>query len=193
MRPLIFLLPLLSLVSACDRQSEAPSQDKAAENSAQAIATPAPPAPTGAGLINDFKGTLAPETPFEGPDGRPVKLAEFAGRPVLVNLWATWCASCVVEMPTLDALAAARGDTLRVVAISMDIEGRRAVDPFLAKAGLKNLPPYLDKKNDLMLALKADTLPVTILYDSQGREVWRMIGEMDWNSEKAAALIDQAS
>ncbi len=193
MRPVISLLPLLSLVCACDRQSEAPSQAKAAENAVQAIATPAPEAPTGAGLINDFKGTLAPETIFEGPDGRPVKLAEFTGRPLLVNLWATWCAPCVVEMPTLDALAAARGDKLRVVAISMDIEGRRAVDPFLAKAGLKNLLPYLDKKNDLMLALKADTLPVTILFDSQGREVWRMIGEMDWNSDKAAALIDQAN
>lgn len=119
-------------------------------------------------------------------------LADFKGKPLLLNLWATWCAPCVVEMPTLDKLAEQSGDQLRVVAVSMDMEGRRAVDPFLEKEGLKNLQPYLDKKNELMLALKADTLPVTILYNAEGKEVWRMIGELDWTSDEAAELIKEA-
>ncbi len=190
MRPLIVLLPMLMLVSACDRQSNAPSQAKATDHASE---TAAPSGmPTGVGLVEDFKGTPGPDTPFEGPDGKPVRLADFKGKPLLVNLWATWCAPCVVEMPTLDKLAAQSGDKLRVITVSMDMEGRRAVDPFFAKEGLKNLQPYLDKKNELMLALKADTLPVTLLYDADGKEVWRMIGEKDWASEDAAKLIAQA-
>src|SRR3546814_12030600 len=71
------------------------------------------------------------------------------GKPLLVNLWATWCAPCVAEMPTLDKLAAARGDAMTVIAVAMDLQGAEVVDPWFQKAGLTTLQPYLDPENAL--------------------------------------------
>jgi thiol-disulfide isomerase/thioredoxin len=189
LRPLIVFLPLVFVIAACDRQSDAPPQAKAAVNTAEEVVTVRENIGK---LVTDYKGAAAPDVVFESPDGSPVKLGDFKGKPLLVNLWATWCAPCVAEMPTLDTLATTRGDALRVLTVSMDLEGRRAVDPFFAKAKLQHLDAYLDKKNDLMLALRTDTLPTTILYDSRGREVWRMIGGMDWTGTYAGELIDRA-
>ena len=123
-----------------------------------------------------------------------MRLSAFRGRPVLVNLWATWCGPCVVEMPSLDRLAAAQPDDgLQVIAISQDsTDGRRKVTDFFAARNLPNLQPYLDAEMGLMFALGADTLPTTILYDRQGREVWRMVGMAEWQSERIARLLREA-
>jgi hypothetical protein len=94
-------------------------------------------------------------------------------------------------MPSLDRLAASEKGRLAVVVISQDSNGLDAVAPFFAKAGIKNLKPYLDRENDLMAALKADTLPVTILYDANGHERWRHAGKVDWDDPSSrAALAD---
>jgi len=138
------------------------------------------------------RGMDAPAMPFLSPDGGPATLSQFRGKPLLVNLWATWCAPCVSEMPTLDALAAREKDRLQVIVVSQDMAGKRAVAPFFAKAGFKMLQPYLDKENVLMLALKRETLPITIFYDAKGKEQWRVTGAMDWSSERAKTLIDGA-
>ena len=66
---------------------------------------------------------MAPTATFRGPDDAPVTLASFRGQPLLVNLWATWCAPCVAEMPTLDALAAKSGETMTVIAVAQDLKG----------------------------------------------------------------------
>jgi thiol-disulfide isomerase/thioredoxin len=116
----------------------------------------------------------------------------FRGRPVLVNLWATWCGPCVVEMPSLDALAARAGPGLEILAISQDLDGRRKVTDFFAAHRFSRLEPYLDPQMQLMPALGLDTLPTTILYDSHGREVWRMTGMADWQSPRAARLLAEA-
>ena len=137
-------------------------------------------------------GKEAPAIPFEGPNGGPATLATFRGKPLIVNLWATWCAPCVKEMPTLDALAAREKDRLQLIVVSMDMAGRREVDPFFAKARFKVLQPYLDKQNVLMEALKTETLPTTVFYDAKGREQWRVLGSMDWTSDRARTLIDGA-
>ncbi|MDG5488331.1 TlpA disulfide reductase family protein [Sphingomonas sp. BGYR3] len=136
-------------------------------------------------------GTPAPDYAFTDADGKSLTLATFKGKPVLVNLWATWCAPCVAEMPTLDALAKRETGKLAVLAISQDMDGAKKVLPYLEKAKLLNLVPYLDPDLRFSVGLNA-SLPTTILYDSEGREVWRYVGPMDWSSEAAAQMISEA-
>lgn len=123
--------------------------------------------------------------------GASLDLASLKGKPVLINLWATWCAPCVVELPTLDELARKSGDSLRVLAVSQDMQPGK-VAPFLKDRGIARLHPWLDEKADLSFKLGATTLPMTILYDAQGREVWRFAGGHDWAGEDAAKLIAEA-
>jgi thiol-disulfide isomerase/thioredoxin len=128
---------------------------------------------------------------FEDPDGAPATLADFRGKPVLLNLWATWCAPCVAEMPTLDALAAAE-PRLEVLALSQDLDGRQKVESFFAERKFRMLEPYIDPQLQLMGDLKVQSLPTTILYDADGREVWRMTGMEDWQGARARTLIAEA-
>lgn len=187
MRPVIALLLLAAMIGGCDRQSE-PGQQ--ADRGAAAPGDAATEAALGR-LDRSHAGEAAPATPFEAPDGRKVTLAEFKGRPVLLNLWATWCAPCVKEMPTLDALAAREGDALQVIALSQDFEGAEKVAPFFEKAKFARLQPYLDTEAAFSLGMGLN-LPTTILYDAQGREIWRMLGDTDWAGEPAAKLIAEA-
>ncbi|HYJ83737.1 MAG TPA: TlpA disulfide reductase family protein [Allosphingosinicella sp.] len=150
-----------------------------------------PKAPATGRLDRSNAGEAAPATAFEDPDGAPASLAGFRGRPLLVNLWATWCAPCIAEMPTLDRLAARERGRLRVLTISQDEDGRERVEAFFARQGYRNLETWLDPKLALMTGLEADTLPTTILYDSAGREVWRVIGMEDWDSGRAALLLQE--
>jgi thiol-disulfide isomerase/thioredoxin len=128
---------------------------------------------------------------FQDPTGKTARLADFRGKPVLVNLWATWCAPCVVEMPSLDALAA-REPRLKVLALSQDLEGKAKVDPFFAERRFSKLEPFIDAELGMMTSLGVGTLPTTILYDGEGREVWRITGLEDWTGSRAKALIEEA-
>lgn len=147
--------------------------------------------PTGR-LDRSFAGTPAPSSSFQDPDGEAVSLADFRGKPLLVNLWATWCAPCIAEMPTLDALAA-REKGLQVLAVSQDMEGQEKVDAFFAQRSFANLEPFIDPKLSLMMELKVDTLPTTILYDADGKELWRMTGKEDWEGPRTAGLLKEAT
>jgi thiol-disulfide isomerase/thioredoxin len=184
MRPVLLLSLMLA---AC---SPAPEQNNAVAPDQPAVGGPVEPPP--AGLLDRSRaGSAAPATAFEDPDGRPATLADFRGKPLLVNLWATWCAPCVAEMPTLDKLAARETGRLHVLTVSQDLDGREKVEAFFAKQGYRSLETWLDPQMALMTELKAGTLPTTILYDSQGREVWRVVGMEDWESARAAALLKE--
>lgn len=184
MRSLMVLLPLLML-AACDRQSDKPEQAQGASGAGTSGSGPA------SGKVDFAKrGAPAPAMPFLGPDDAPATLTAFRGKPLLVNLWATWCAPCIAEMPTLDRLAEREKDRIQLIVVSQDMAGRRAVDPYFAKAGFTRLKPYLDKENVLMLALRSETLPSTIFYDAEGKERWRVVGAMEWDGEKARKLIE---
>lgn len=200
MRLTIACLPGLALglaLSGCDRQKAAEPQGAppaaTAGNDAQgnAGAGEADAYPTGR-LDRSHRGSAAPAVAFEDGAGHPTSLAAFRGHPLLVNLWATWCGPCVSEMPTLDALAAREAGGLQILTISQDTQGRQKVSDFFAAHHFSRLQPYLDSEMRLMGALRLDTLPTTILYDSQGREVWRMVGMSDWQDQRAAHLLLEA-
>lgn len=181
---LILLLPLL--LAACGP----PAEGNRTGPDQSSWAGPKAPAATGR-LDRSRAGSAAPTTAFEDPDGQPASLADFRGRPLLVNLWATWCAPCIAEMPTLDSLAGREKDRLRVLTISQDLDGRDKVEAFFAKQGYRHLETWLDPQMALMTELKVDTLPTTILYDSEGREIWRVVGMEDWVSGRTALLLKE--
>jgi thiol-disulfide isomerase/thioredoxin len=194
LRPeIFFLLVLAALLSGgCDRQNGPDGQGNGAAPPPPVAAPNASATyPTGR-LDRSHAGTAAPTVQFRDPDGEPATLADFRGKPLLVNLWATWCAPCVVEMPSLDRLAEREGGRLQLLALSQDIEGREAVARFFEERSLRNLEPYLDDQMAFMTSLRISTLPTTILYDAEGREVWRMTGMAEWESERIQALLREA-
>jgi thiol-disulfide isomerase/thioredoxin len=186
-------LPIGLALAGCDRQKAAPPQGEApaaADASANAAA-PAPAYPTGR-LDRSHQGERAPDAVFVDGEGQPVRLSVFRGRPLLVNFWATWCGPCVVEMPSLDALAAREGSDLEILTVSQDLDGRQKVTDFFAARHFQRLEAYLDPQMRLMSALGLDTLPTTILYNAEGKEVWRITGMADWQSERTAHLLTEA-
>jgi thiol-disulfide isomerase/thioredoxin len=191
LRPVIVcLLGLAALATAgCDRQKAAEGQGK--DPPANAAGAAKARYPTGR-LDRSFAGTAAPDVQFEDPEGEPATLADFRGRPLLLNLWATWCAPCVVEMPSLDRLAEREGERIEVLALSQDLDGRQKVAQFFGERAFRRLEPFLDGDMAMMTALRIGTLPTTILYDSEGKEVWRMTGMAEWDDERARRLLSEA-
>ncbi len=126
-------------------------------------------------------------------DEQPTNLDGYRGKPLIVNLWATWCAPCVKEMPSLAKLAADLKDKgVAIVAISEDRGGKFVVDPFLKEHAIAGLPIYLDKTMSTGKALKGSTiLPMTILVDADGNEVGRVFGDRDWDSPASEAEIEK--
>lgn len=149
------------------------------------------------GEMADFQyahmGNHAPEIAFEH-EGEAVTLADFRGRAVLVNIWATWCAPCLEELPSLDALEARLGDEdFEVVAIAADPRGPEAAQQFLDRLKISHLKLYADPRLAFASAVGgADVMPVSILYDARGREVGRLAGGADWASPEAVRLVQSA-
>ena len=184
MRTALLIVAILAL-GACQKPQQQPPNESA----------PAAEAGPHKGVDRSHRGQAAPAALFSNPDGGEISLAKFKGVPVLVNLWATWCAPCVKELPTLDSLAAAHRDDgqLGVIAVSQDSGPQASVEAFLAKLNVKDLGAYHDPKMALSGALGPDTvLPTTMLFDANGREVWRYVGDLDWTSPEAATLLAEA-
>jgi thiol-disulfide isomerase/thioredoxin len=180
MRPLLLLTALA--VTSCHQSAREPEANRAEAS--------VPPSGI-KGVHRDFAGKPAPAAQFNDPAGKPLTLAAFKGKPLLVNLWASWCAPCVKELPTLDVLA--RSGKVKVLAVSEDNGPHASVVAFLQKRGVSTLQPYQDPKMGLMATLGPDTvLPTSLLIDANGKEVWRYVGELDWTSPEAARLLAEA-
>jgi thiol-disulfide isomerase/thioredoxin len=133
-----------------------------------------------------------PDAAFTGPDGKSLRLADFKGQVLVVNFWATWCAPCVKEMPTLAQLQAAfAGQPVRVMAISLDRpEDKALAQRFILKHG--PLVFYQDPQYAVPFSLdpRPEGVPVTVIYDRAGRERARLEGAADWNSPEAKAVLN---
>ncbi|MES2782548.1 MAG: TlpA disulfide reductase family protein [Pseudomonadota bacterium] len=194
-----FVIALILLVlTGCDKESQPKGQ---AQPASTANASAADKAEIGLESANGMRATLsykfagqkAPTAPFASADGQDVTLADFAGKPLLLNVWATWCAPCKAEMPTLDALAALEKERMNVIVVSQDLQGRAPVVAFFEETGIKNLEPFTDADNAILAAFNnAIALPTTILYDSAGQEVWRIAGGVEWDDAEMAKLLRQA-
>ena len=130
------------------------------------------------------------EIAFTDPEGGEFRLSDFAGKHVLVNFWATWCAPCRKEMPMLSDLQAEfGGDTFEVVTIATGRNSLPGIRKFLEEVGVDNLPIYLDPKSKLGRDMGVLGLPITVILDPEGREIARMRGDAEWNSDSAKAII----
>ena len=194
-----FVIALILLVlTGCDKETPAEGQaqpalvaNSGASGKADILLETAHGAR--ATLSYAFAGQKAPTANFADADGRDVTLADFEGKPLLLNIWATWCAPCKAEMPTLDALAKLEKDRMAVIAVSQDLEGRAPVLAFFEETKVKNLMPYTDADNAILAAFNnAIALPTTILYDSAGKEVWRIAGGVAWDDAEIAKLLRAA-
>ncbi|QPC90688.1 TlpA disulfide reductase family protein [Mesorhizobium sp. INR15] len=134
---------------------------------------------------------------FNGPDGKPMTLADHAGKTVLLNLWATWCAPCRAEMPALDALQKEKGsDAFQVVAVNVDAGDDVKPKKFLKDTGVEALGYYRDSTMALFNNLKtrglALGLPVTMLVDGEGCLIAHMNGPAEWAGPDAKRLVEAA-
>jgi thiol-disulfide isomerase/thioredoxin len=131
----------------------------------------------------------APALAFSDAKGNPVDLAAFKGKPVILNLWASWCGPCKEEMPSLDRLQSELAGKLAVVAVSEDLGGAKAALPFFDKLKLPALKPYLDPKNAVSEAFGVRGLPTSIVIDKDGNVVGTVEGKADWGSPAIMAAL----
>jgi thiol-disulfide isomerase/thioredoxin len=164
-------------------------------DSAKLAATLAPLAKDELAALTVAREPRRPEPfAFERDGGAKVTLADFKGRAVLFNLWATWCAPCRAEMPSLDRLEAAKGGPgFEVVAVNVDTARLDRRGPFLDGIGVKRLVRYADPSGDVFETLRKDGkalgLPVTLIIDKHGCEVGAVEGGVKWDSAQAQALV----
>ena len=128
---------------------------------------------------------------FTDTSGVEHTLKDFAGKAVLLNLWATWCPPCRKEMPSLDRLQVRLGvDEFHVLTISTDLKGISVVQEFFQKIGITSLQPYIDHNGETETALKAPGLPTTLLIDGKGNATGVKVGPMEWDDEAVVALLE---
>jgi thiol-disulfide isomerase/thioredoxin len=147
--------------------------------------------------VGEMAGLAVLDAPLEVPDiavatpeGAERRLADWRGDVVVLNFWATWCVPCRVEMPSLDALAAAtEGQGITVLAVATGRNPPEAIARFYTEAGIARLPVLTDRGSALARAMGVMGLPATIVIDPEGREVGRVIGEADWNAPEVRSLL----
>jgi len=130
------------------------------------------------------------DTAFVGEDGQPMNFEAFKGQYTVVNFWATWCAPCRAEMPTLEALDKAfEGKGLDVITIATGRNPQPTIDKFFAEIGVENLPKHLDPKQALARDMAVLGLPVTVVLNQDAREIARLTGDAHWDSPEAVAIL----
>jgi thiol-disulfide isomerase/thioredoxin len=134
-----------------------------------------------------------PPLTFTDAAGKPVSQADFNGKIVLLNIWATWCVPCREEMPALDKLdTKLGGKDFQVVAVNIDKGGADKAAAFLKETGVTHLALYTDPSGKLFATLKAVGMPTTLIVDRNGKEIARLVGPADWSSPEAVKVIEAA-
>ena len=186
--PLFLLtLPIVLAAGACDRQT---AGDKQQQEASPAATGPAEGEALNGVLDRSHAGGKLPEVTVTDPTGTTLDLTKATGKPVLLNVWATWCVPCITEMPLLDQIAGDYQGQIRVLTVSEDLKGAELVKPFFAEKKFAHLPMWLDQKNNLIFGYSGDgNLPLTVYFDAQGKELWRVTGGFDWSGRQAHDLI----
>ena len=175
-----------ALLAGCDKQTDQKAQPPASQVAQGGSEAPATK------LDRSHKGSPVPTVNLADPSGESLDLTSFKGKPLLINLWATWCAPCIAEMPTLNTLIGKQEQMgITVLPISQDMGQADKVVEILRKRKLDRVEPWIDEQGDLGFQYGGN-LPITVLFDSQGKEVWRYTGGNDWTSPAALKLIKEA-
>lgn len=146
-----------------------------------------------ANFIASGSPKAVPDLEFLDAEGKTVRLSDFRGKTILLNLWATWCVPCREEMPALDGLEAAVGsDRFQVLALSVDKDGLELARDFLASVNATHIALYNDPTSSANFKVKGYGLPTTILLSPEGMELGRIVGPAEWNTDDAKALIAEA-
>lgn len=163
----------------------------------EALTTPAadvPPMAPPTGFKLALSPQPVPELRFADGKGKPFSLADFRGKTILLNIWASWCPSCRAEMPALDRLQAKLGGPdFEVIPVSID-QGDSAlvlIEEFFHEVGVNHLPIYIDPAGQAAGEVGSVGLPTTLLIDRDGKEVGRLIGDADWDSPEVIAFIER--
>ena len=132
----------------------------------------------------------APPLVFTNAKGKRLTLADYAGHALVVNIWATWCGPCVMEIPSLAALAPKlKANGGLVLPVSIDLSGAAAVRPFYASHDIHTLPILLDPNGDSLRVLDTDGVPVTIIINAAGQIVARLEGAANWNTGRMVKFL----
>jgi thiol-disulfide isomerase/thioredoxin len=136
-----------------------------------------------------MEAEFAAVAPADGK-GQPADMAPYRGKALLVNLWATWCAPCIKELPSLGALQRELGgDRFQVVTIAIDERDPSKIEPFLAQHGAANLPVLIDRDRTIDKVAQVNALPTSLLVDREGKARAILTGDACWNEGTALAAV----
>jgi peroxiredoxin len=134
-------------------------------------------------------GRPAPDFEFPGLDGQIVRLSNYRGKVVLVNIWATWCPPCIDEMPSMEKLYnELQGGNFEILAVSVDAQGLKAVAPFM-KAYKLSFPALIDTNGTVMNLYRATGIPESFIINKKGILIKRIIGPLDWDAPEISDYL----
>ncbi len=141
-------------------------------------------------VIDEYLPSVVPEVEFYDISGKSYNFEKFEGNVLLLHFWATWCMNCTQEMKALDQLQKAlRKESIIILPVSEDFKGVKIVKDFYKKHKLKNLLSFVDDNNELFGAFGAANLPTSFIIDTEGKNVVRIIGAADWQSQEMIELL----
>jgi thiol-disulfide isomerase/thioredoxin len=140
--------------------------------------------------IEGIEGMKAPDIVFTDKSGKILHLKDFKGKTVILSFWATWCAPCLLELPTMDRLQARMGNSISILPVALEPNGSAMVERFFSKADIKHLPIYIDSGHQAQSVYHIRALPMTVVIDPAGMLVGKIEGAMDWDKPEIQKYLE---